>query len=181
MSAKGLSGWVQKITIYLTVFILKQWVGGWVRKNPKICRRNIEMVHYHTILLRRFRVCERGGGSYLLYIEFFFHKKANVLSKMFITDNYYVRTYLLSTYLLSLYQWQKKIFEGQISSEFGRCSLIFGSNFCQKNDNCEWHSNQNKLSIFGFFDKKQAKIRPNIQKILDTVFPRIVSAETILF
>ena len=60
------------------------------------------MVPYHTILLRRFRVCERGGGSYLLYIEFFFHKKANILSKMFITDNYYVLTYYLLTYYVSM-------------------------------------------------------------------------------
>ena len=40
-SAKGLSGWGQKMAIFAdvqySVFILKYVVDGWVRKSPKIC------------------------------------------------------------------------------------------------------------------------------------------------
>ena len=49
---------------------------GGSKNLKKHARRNIEMVPYHTMLLRRFRVCERGRGSYLLYIEFFLSQES---------------------------------------------------------------------------------------------------------
>ena len=48
MSAKGLGGWGRKMAIFADVqyCIYADIVGGWVKKNPKICRRNIGMDHY---------------------------------------------------------------------------------------------------------------------------------------
>ena len=68
-SEKGLGGWGQKITIFANIHYLNGsepfkkghsfwislylyninyadvgWIGGWVRKSPKICQRNIVMV-----------------------------------------------------------------------------------------------------------------------------------------
>ena len=104
----------------------------------------------------------KGGEGVTYYIQsFFFHKKANILSKMFITDNYYVLIYL--PYYVSLYQWQKKSLK--VKSEFGRCSLSFGSNFCQKNENYGWHSNHHFLIGRVFPPRDQKKFRLSLHNL----------------
>ena len=92
MSAKGLGGWVQKMAIFADVqyCIYADIVGGWVRKSPKMCWRNI-------------RIVLKGVSGLKCRLDYSYHHERRLWNFHFILAS-----------LPLLWGWRKKNFTKQI-------------------------------------------------------------------